>query len=59
MVASLILPESEPSTTFETVNMYYQKLCGNQERVGFDNSVYLSEQHHADRNIFCILYARN
>ena len=41
MIASLILPEEEPSTRFETVNMYYQKLCGNLERVGFDNSVYL------------------
>ena len=58
MIASLILPEEEPSTRFETVNMYYQKLCGNLERVGFDNSVYLSEQHHADRNISLAYYMR-
>ena len=58
MISSLILPDNEPSYRFETVNMYYQKLCGNINKVGFDNSVYLSEQHHADRNISLAYYMR-
>ena len=58
MVSSLILPDEEPSSRFETVNMYYQKLSGNLDKVGFDNSVYLSEQHHADRNISLAYYMR-
>ena len=55
MVASLINPDEEPSARFELVNKYYQKLTGNIGRLGFDNSVFLSEQHHADENISCLL----
>ena len=27
-------------------------------KIGFDNSVFLSEQHHADRNIYLAYYMR-
>ena len=58
MVASLIEPDKEPSDRFELVNKYYQKMCGNVDKLGFDNSVFLSEQHHADRNISLAYYMR-
>ena len=33
-------------------------MCGNIGKVGFDNSVFLSEKHHADRNISLAYYMR-
>ena len=58
MICSLIEPDKEPSKRFETIKKFYKKLCGNQGKVGFDNSVYLSEQHHADRNMSLAYYMR-
>jgi len=58
MIASLIEPNEEPSRRFELINKYYQKLCGGVGKLGFDNSVFLSEQHHADRNISLAYYMR-
>lgn len=58
MVSSLIEPKKEPSARFETVRQFYQKMCGNIGKVGFDNSVFLSEKHHADRNISLAYYMR-
>ena len=57
MVCSLIDPNKEPSKRFETINKYYNELSG-RNNVGFDNSVYLSEQHHADRNMSLAYYMR-
>jgi len=58
MVSSLIARNNEPSERFEIVKDYYNKMCGNIGTVGFDNSVYLSEQHHADRNISLAYHMR-
>ena len=58
MIASLIKPTLEPSERFETVKKFYKKMAGNQGHIGFDNSVYLSEQHHADRNTSLAYYMK-
>lgn len=50
MVSSLIKPNEEPATRFETITEYYRSMCGSIGAINFDNSVYLSEKHHADRN---------
>ena len=57
MVSSLIDPDKEPSDRFEIINKYYQKMAG-KEQLGYDNTVFLSEQHHADRNISLAYYMR-
>ena len=57
MVAAQIDKTKEPSTRFNIIKSYYSKMAGNKS-VGFDNSVFLSEQHHADRNISLAYYMR-
>jgi len=57
MVASQIEKDKEPSTRFNILKSYYSKMAGNMD-IGFDNSVFLSEQHHADRNISLAYYMR-
>jgi glutaminase len=42
----------------EYKNQYYNRMCGNIGNIGFDNSVFLSEQHHADRNISLAYHMR-
>ena len=58
MVSSLIGRDKEPSERFELVKDYYNRICGNIGNIGFDNSVFLSEQHHADRNISLAYHMR-
>jgi glutaminase len=58
MVSSLIEPNKEPSYRFNTVKEFYQKMSGGIGKVGFDNAVFLSEKHHADRNISLAYYMR-
>ena len=57
MVASQIGKDIEPAKRFNIIKSSYSKLAGNN-KVGFDNSVFLSEQHHADRNISLAYYMR-
>jgi len=57
MVASQICKDSEPAHRFNQLKSNYSKLAGNAS-VGFDNSVFLSEKHHADRNISLAYYMR-
>lgn len=57
MVASQIGKKQEPGKRFNILKQCYTKLAGNH-KVGFDNSVFLSEQHHADRNISLAYYMR-
>lgn len=57
MVASQIGKKLEPAKRFNIIKNTYSKMTGN-ESVGFDNSVYLSEYHHADRNISLAYYMR-
>ena len=57
MVASQIGKKMEPGRRFNILKECYTKLSGNNN-VGFDNSIFLSEQHHADRNISLAYYMR-
>ena len=57
MVASQIGKNIEPAKRFNIIKSFYSRLAGNN-KVGFDNSVFLSEQHHADRNISLAYYMR-
>jgi glutaminase len=58
MTCSLIEPDLEPSERFEIIRKYYKDLTGNQGDIGFNNSIFLSEQHHADRNMSLAYYMR-
>lgn len=58
MVSSQIGNGEEPSKRFNIIEKYYNRLAGYISKTGFDNSVFLSEQHHADRNISLAYYMR-
>ena len=58
MVASLLNPGEEPSERFDTVRKFYQRLSGNIGHIGFENTTFLSEKRHADRNISLAYYMR-
>lgn len=59
MTASLIEPRKEPSHRFRTIQQFICKLSGmGDSAVGFDNTVFLSEKVHADRNISLAYYMR-
>lgn len=58
MIAAQIGKDLEPSDRFNIIKDYYNKLVGNKNGVGFDNSIFLSEKHHADRNISLAYYMR-
>lgn len=58
MVSSLIERGKEPADRFETIKSFYTRMAGHIEEIGFDNSVFLSEKHHADRNISLAYYMR-
>ena len=58
MVASLLHPDEEPATRFAAVQAFYERLAGHYRPIGFDNGVFLSEKHHADRNISLAYYMR-
>ena len=49
MVSSQIGKNKEPAKRFNIIKSFYSKLAGNN-KIGFDNSVFLSEHHHADRS---------
>ena len=57
MVCSFIGKNKEPSERFRELTSAYSKMSGGG-RIGFDNSVFLSEQHHSDRNISLGYYMR-
>ena len=38
------------SVRYEAIKQFIDRLSGHAAPLGFDNSVYLSEAHHADRN---------
>ena len=58
MVSSQIGKGKEPSKRFNILKSYYHRMAGKISRTGFDNSIFLSEQHHADRNISLAYYMR-
>ena len=55
MSTSLINPKESQSKRFGYVLNYWNKLAGNYDPIGFNNSVYLSEKDTADRN-YCLGY---
>ena len=57
MVCSLIEPDEEPSHKFDIIHKYYKRASANSH-IGFDTAVFLSEKHHADRNISLAYYMR-
>ena len=50
MTSSLIQNDKNPSERFENVMNIWSKLSGGIYKIGFNNSVYLSEKNTADRN---------
>ena len=58
MIASLLEPDKEPSERFNLVKDYYNEIAGHIGKIGFDNSVFLSEKQHADRNTSLAYYMR-
>lgn len=59
MIASIIKPELEPADRYELILKSYAAMAGQKEgKLGFDNSVFLSEQRHADRNISLAYFMR-
>ena len=58
MVDSLLERGKEPSHRFNLIKDYYSKLSGHIGTIGFDNSVFLSEKRHANRNISLSYYMR-
>ena len=58
MVTYLIDPHEEPANRFEKVKSYYSSMSGNIGEIGYDNGVFLSEKHHADRNMSLAYYMR-
>lgn len=58
MVSSMIHSGAEPAHRFELVQNFIRRLSGNSPGIGYDNSVFLSEKHHADRNISLAYYMR-
>jgi len=58
MIAHLIELDEEPANCFEKVREYYSRMTGNIGEIGYNNGVYLSEKHHADRNISLSYFMR-
>lgn len=58
MVCSLLHPNDEPSDRFEYILKSLEKMSGHIGKIGFDNSVFLSEEQHADRNISLAYFMR-
>jgi len=59
MTASLIAADKEPSARFDMLKKFISRLSGfGGHAIGYDNSVYLSEKVHADRNISLAYYMR-
>ena len=58
MVASLLESDEEPANRFNVIKKYYQEMSGNIGNIGFDNSIFLSEKQHADRNVSLAYFMR-
>lgn len=50
MTTSMLFPEDDLSIRFEKISNIWSELSGNLYKIGFNNSVYLSEKNTADRN---------
>ena len=50
MTTSLLYPKEEMSLRFEKLMETWTKISGGFQKIGFNNSVFLSEKSTADRN---------
>jgi glutaminase len=57
MVTSQIQKKEELTNRFNNIKSFFSQMAGNQ-KIGFDNSMFLSESNHADRNISLAYYMR-
>ena len=57
MIATQLGRRQEPADRFNLLKSVYSQFAGDTP-VGFDNSVFLSEKYHADRNISLAYYMR-
>lgn len=58
MIASMVHPNNEPAMRFDAILEFYRQMSGYHDKIGFDNGVFLSEKHHADRNISLAYHMR-
>ena len=58
MISSLIHKELEPAKRFENVKDFFQIMTDPKEKILFDNTIYLSEREHGDRNVSLAYYMR-
>ena len=58
MTTSLLYPEKDHSERFELLIKHWDRLSGGLHKIGFNNSVYLSEKKTADRN-YALAYFMN
>lgn len=58
MTCSLIEPDLEPALRFDAIQENIKRMSGNKYKIGFCNSVFLSEKKHADRN-YALAYFMN
>jgi glutaminase len=59
MTASLIAPGEEPAARFNIFKQKLSEASGNIAPIHFDNSVFLSERQHADRNRALAYYMKD
>lgn len=58
MVCSMLAKDKAPSDQYDYIIQKYYQMSGEKQKVGFDNSVFLSEKQYADRNLSLAYYMR-
>ena len=58
MTTSMLFPENDLSIRFESIINVWNEASGGLHKIGFNNSVYLSEKNTADRN-YALAYFMN
>lgn len=58
MTSSLLKSEEEPAQRFDFFKKEVERMSGKIGKISFDNSVFLSEKQHADRNMSLAYYMR-
>ncbi len=56
MVSSMLAKDKAPADQYDFILQKYNEMTSKVGKVGFDNSVFLSERQHADRNISLAYY---
>jgi glutaminase len=58
MTSSLLKSDEEPAQRFDFFKKEVERMSGKIGKISFDNSVFLSEKQHADRNMSLAYYMR-